>query len=140
MDTPLKDEHRHIHEKWHQAIVMQDLDALMALYAEEATIDSAAVLVLERDPAGKLHGKPKLRAHFRAFFDLIGPGDGEWFRLPVVASSGKTLIWEYPSAGPKGDQLDVVESFDIQDGLITYHRVYWGRVGFKMLSEAGSDK
>jgi hypothetical protein len=132
----MSNEHREIHEKWHKAIVTQDLDALMALYHEDATIDSTAVLVLEKDPSGILQGKPKLRAHFRAFMDLVGKGDGDWFRLPAVASNGETLIWEYPSHGPKGDQLDVVESFDIVNGKIAYHRVYWGRVGFKLLSDA----
>ena len=131
-------EHGAIHEKWHQAIVSRDLDALMALYAEDATIDSAAVLVLERNPAGILRGKPKLREHFRAFFALVGAGDGDWYRLPVVGSDATTVSWEYPSAGPKGEQLDVVESFDVEEGLIAYHRVYWGRVGFKLLNQAAA--
>jgi steroid Delta-isomerase len=130
----LNEQHRRIHEEWHRAIVAQNLDDLMALYADDATIDSSAVLVLERDPSGILRGKDRLRAHFQAFFDLIGPGDGDWYRLPAVASSGEALIWEYPSAGPRGEQLDVVESFDLRDGLIVYHRVYWGRFGFKLLS------
>ena len=136
MTVPPNESHRSMHEKWHRAIVTQDLDALMALYHDDATIDSTAVLVLEREPSGILHGKPALRAHFRAFFDLVGPGTGEWYRLPAVASEGNTLIWEYPSAGPKGEQLDVVESFDLMNGLIAYHRVYWGRVGFKLLTSA----
>jgi hypothetical protein len=46
----------------------------MALYAEDATIDSAAILVLKRELSGILHGKPKLHAHFMAFFDLVRPG------------------------------------------------------------------
>jgi len=94
----LSEEHRRIHEEWHRAIIGQNLDDLMALYAENAAIDSTAVLVLERDPSGILRGKDRLRAHFQAFFDLTGPGDGEWHRLSAVASSGGTLIWEYPSA------------------------------------------
>lgn len=138
METPINEEHRQMHEKWHRAIVSQNLNDLMTLYADDATIDSSAVLVLEREPSGILQGKTKLRAHFEAFFDLVGPGDGEWYRLPAVASEGKTLIWEYPSAGPKGEQLDVVELFDLDKGLIIYHRVYWGRVGFTLLSKAAA--
>lgn len=126
-----------IHCKWHAAINEQDLDGLMALYHEDATLDSAAILVLEKDPPGILQGKSKLRTHFAAFFKLVGRRDGsEWVRLPVVGFDMKTVIWEYPSAGPIGDQLDVVESFDIVDGLIAYHRVYWGRVGFALLVDA----
>ena len=38
-----------------------------------------------------------------------------------------------PSKSPKGNQLDVVESMDLENGLIAYHRVYWGWIGFKAL-------
>jgi steroid Delta-isomerase len=44
------------------------------------------------------------------------------------------LTWEYPRATPDGDQIDLVEVMDVSGGLITHHRVYWGWVGFKMLS------
>jgi steroid Delta-isomerase len=114
MTIPSDKDHRAIYEKWHRAIVAQDLDALMELYDEDATIDSTAVLVLERDPSGILKGKAKLRAHFRAFFDLVGKPKGDWYRLPTVGSQSNTLMWEYPSASPAGEQLDPVE----------YHRVY----------------
>jgi steroid Delta-isomerase len=133
----MQEQHRIIHERWHRAINAQALDDLMSLYDDDATIDSAAVLVLEREPSGILRGKERLRRHFRAFFDLVGPPrTREWARLPAVASAGKTLIWEYPSAGGAGEQLDVVESFDVENGLIVYHRVYWGRIGFKLLADA----
>jgi steroid delta-isomerase len=32
--------------------------------------------------------------------------------------------------------LDVVESYDIENGLIAYHRVYWGWRGFLFLEAA----
>src|SRR6516162_4227516 len=98
MHELMNQDHRMMHSKWHHAIVKQDLDALMALYTEDATLDSTAVLVLERDRSGILRGRNKLREHFRAFFKLVGPVKGDWYRLPAVASEGKTLIWEYPSA------------------------------------------
>jgi steroid Delta-isomerase len=133
----MQEQHRIIHDRWHRAINAQNLNDLMALYDDRATIDSAAVLVLERDPSGILKGKEKLRNHFRVFFDLIGPPSGkEWIRSPVVASGARTLLWEYPSAGGAGEQLDVVESFDIEHGFIVYHRVYWGRIGFGLLTDA----
>ena len=37
-------------------------------------------------------------------------------------------------ATPDGDQIDLVEVMDVSDGLITHHRVYWGWVGFRTLS------
>jgi hypothetical protein len=32
-----------------------------------------------------------------------------------------------------------VESFDVQDGLIVYHRVYWGWRGFEMLNAVSNN-
>jgi ketosteroid isomerase-like protein len=34
---------------------------------------------------------------------------------------------------PDGDQMDIVEVMEIQDGLIAAHRVYWGWLGVGML-------
>jgi steroid Delta-isomerase len=126
-------------DDWHKAITSQDIDALMALYTDDAVIESSAVLVIEKDSGGTLHGKDKLRKHFQSFFAIAGHSDVDWYRFPpsVLNDSGRTagalVIWEYPSKGPDGEQLDVVESFDVDNGLITYHRVYWGWRGFQLL-------
>jgi steroid Delta-isomerase len=37
---------------------------------------------------------------------------------------------------PTGEQVDLVESMDVENGLIVYHRVYWGWKGFKTLQAA----
>lgn len=50
----------------------------------------------------------------------------------------ESVIVEYPSKSLYGEQLDVVESFDVEEGLITYHRVYRGWVGFKLLMDAAN--
>jgi steroid Delta-isomerase len=34
------------------------------------------------------------------------------------------------------DQTDIAESMDLENGLITHHRVYWGWVGFSKLHNA----
>ena len=130
---------KHVFDTWHEAVGKRDLDALMELYAPDSVIDSSAVLVLEKDPSGILKGRDKIRKHFASFMAMIGEGDGtEWYRSGKYYTDGSLLMWEYPSKGPKGDQLDVVESFDIEDGKIVHHRVYWGRVGFKALQDAAA--
>lgn len=130
---------KHVFEAWHEAVGKRDLDALMELYAPDSVIDSSAVLVLEKEPSGILKGRDKIRKHFASFMAMIGEGDGtEWYRSGKYYTDGKLLMWEYSSKGPNGDQLDVVESFDLEDGKIVYHRVYWGRVGFKALSDAAA--
>jgi hypothetical protein len=58
-----------------------------------------------------------------------------WHRAPgVFFANGRQLVWEYPRATPQGDQIDLVEVMDIADGRIAHHRVYWGWVGFGLLT------
>jgi steroid Delta-isomerase len=44
MITNTEAQNRRIYEQWHEMIVKRDLDGLMALYAKNAVLDSAAVL------------------------------------------------------------------------------------------------
>jgi ketosteroid isomerase-like protein len=53
---------------WHKAITARDIDAVMALYTDDAVIESSAVLVLEKDDGGTLRGKDVIRKHFQSFF------------------------------------------------------------------------
>jgi hypothetical protein len=57
----------------------------------------------------------------------------------VLETPAVLALWperEYPRETPKGDQTDIVESMDLENGLITHHRVYWGWVGFSKLHNA----
>ena len=51
---------------------------------------------------------------------------------------GKKLIWEYPRQKSDGEQMDFVESMELNDqGLIQHHAVYWGWRGVNvMLADA----
>ena len=125
---------RHVYERWHEMIVSRNLDGLMELYAEDCVLESSAVLVLEKNSTGVLKGRDLIRKHFASFFDMMEKDEAvELYRPSTFFSDGNTLVWEYPSKSPKGDQLDVVESMDLENGLIAYHRVYWGWIGFKAL-------
>jgi steroid Delta-isomerase len=126
---------RRVYERWHEMIVSRNLDGLMELYAEDSVLESSAVLVLEKNSTGVLKGRNLIRAHFAAFFSEMMAKDAtvELYRPGTFFSNGKTLVWEYPSRSPRGNQLDVVESMDLENGLIAYHRVYWGWIGFKAL-------
>ncbi len=125
---------RHVYERWHEMIVSRNLDGLMELYAEDSVLESSAVLVLEKNSTGVLKGRDRIKKHFAAFFDMMKQDAAvELYRPGTFFSDGKTLVWEYPSKTPRGDQLDVVESMDLENGRIAYHRVYWGWIGFKAL-------
>ena len=126
---------KQVYERWHEMIVSRNLDGLMELYAEDCVLESSAVLVLEKNSTGVLKGRDLVRNHFAAFFDEMMAKDAavELYRPSTYFSDDSSLVWEYPSKSPKGNQLDVVESMDLKDGLIAYHRVYWGWIGFKAL-------
>ena len=122
---------KRVYERWHEAVVARDLDALMGLYAEDSVLESSLILVLEKEKRGVLKGRDVIRKHFAGFFEMMATDSSvELYRPGVFYSSGKNVVWEYPSKSPKGEQLDVVESMDIEDGKIAYHRVYWGWIGF----------
>lgn len=128
---------RHIYEGWHAAVVARDVDALMALYADDAVLETPLIVVTLPDHgSGVLRGKAAIGAFFAA--GLRNPGNklGRWYRTGLFFSNGRQLTWEYPRATPEGDQVDLVEVMDLRDGLIAHHRVYWGWVGFLTLRAA----
>ena len=49
-------------------------------------------------------------------------------------------MWEYPAQTPTGRQAGLVEAMDIENGLITYHRVYRGWVGVRSLLRSRHDR
>jgi steroid delta-isomerase len=137
MSTTTEAQFHQIYERWHQAISTRNVDALMDLYADDAVLESSAILVIEKDPSGTLKGKEALHKHFASFFALMEAekGDAEWHRPYAYHVHGNTIAWEYPSKAPRNEQLDVVESIDVENGKVAYQRVYWGFVGFKLLTE-----
>lgn len=127
----------HIHEQWHTCVMRRDLDGLMALYHDDAVLESPLILaVLNGQEDGILLGKDAIASFFATGFSDAGNGLGRWYRTAVFFSNGRQLTWEYPRATPHGDQVDLVEVMDIEDGVIRHHRVYWGWFGFQALHEA----
>ena len=125
----------HIYEQWHDTVVRRDIEGLMALYADGATLESPLVCaVLPQRGSGILHGKTAICDFFAAGFQSRSNGLGRWYRTGIFFANGVQLTWEYPRATPDGDQIDLVEVMDVAGGLITHHRVYWGWVGFCTLS------
>jgi ketosteroid isomerase-like protein len=125
---------RHVYEQWHQTVVARDLDGLMALYADDAVLETPLVLATLRDrTTGVLKGKADIGAFFAAGLRKL-PGElGRWYRTGTFFSNGRQLSWEYPRDTPQGDQIDLVEVMDIANGRIAHHRVYWGWTGFQSL-------
>jgi steroid delta-isomerase len=128
---------RRVYERWHDSVVARDLDGLMALYAEDAILESPLIVAVMKNRAeGILRGKAEIGPFFGAAFRKPQGGLGRWYRSGTFFSNGRQLTWEYPRQTPEGDQVDLVEVMDIAGELISHHRVYWGWVGFKALVAA----
>ena len=58
---------RHVYERWHETILGRDLDGLMALYAEDAILETPLILATLKDRTeGILTGKAEIRLFFEA--------------------------------------------------------------------------
>jgi len=113
-----------IYKLWDDALGKRDLEASLALYAEDASIESPLVCHLMQTPEGIVQGKANLRTFIARVFQT-NPPQRKRFKKGFF-SDGRVLTWEYPRQSPDGDQMELVEVMEIEDGLIRRHRVYWG--------------
>ena len=114
----------HIFEAWDAALGARDLDASMALYQPDATLESPLVRQLLGTSEGIVRGRENLRA-FAARVFASQPPERRRFRMGFL-TDGSHLTWEYPRQADDGEQMDLVEVMEVRDGLIQHHRVYWG--------------
>lgn len=110
----------------------EGVEALLALYAKDAVIESPLIPHLMKTERGICRGHDEMRPFFRE----VGkrkPGLRKYFRTGYF-TDGKKLIWEYPRQKPDGEQMDFVESITLNDeGLIRHHAVYWGWRGVNVI-------
>lgn len=115
---------KHIFEAWDAALGAKDLDAGMALYQPDATLESPLVRHLLGADRGIIRGRDDLRAFVAKVF-ANEPPQRRRFRTGFL-TDGSHVTWEYPRQADDGEQMDIVEVMEIRDGLIQHHRVYWG--------------
>jgi ketosteroid isomerase-like protein len=127
----LKQQAENIYKAWDKALSNNDVESLLNLYADDAVIESPLIPHLLQTNTGILRGKSELRS----FIEKVAQ------RKPFVRkhfkqnffTDGKTLVFEYPRQTPDGEQMDFMEVMEIKNGLIQYHRVYWGWRGFQVI-------
>lgn len=127
----LKQVAEHIFEAWNLAWSNNDINALLALYADDTVIESPLIPYLLGKERGVCEGKEE----FRKLLEIAAnrkPNNRHYYRNKYF-TDGKTLIWEYPRLTRDGEQMDFMEVMEIKDGLIIRHRVYWGWFGFDIL-------
>jgi len=122
-----------IYVEWDKMLSSNNIDGLLALYTNDATIESPLIPHLLGTERGVCKGHRELRLLIEKVAERKPPSR-KYYRKGFF-TDGKTLMWEYPRATPSGDQMDFVEVMEIKEGLIWYHRVYWGWFGFKTIQE-----
>jgi len=131
-----KDAADRIYHEWDDALANNDAEALLALYAKNAVLESPLIPHLLSNEEGVCRGTKEISA----LFELLAqrkPSLRKYYRTPCL-KQGNLLIWEYPRETPQGEQMDFVEVMELNDaGLIQYHRVYWGWRGVKVIQDDG---
>lgn len=134
MNTNPHDDCGRIYEHWHAFAKGRDADGLVALYHEDAVLETPlAMSILDGRQDGILRGCDEIRHFFdeglkRRPDDLL-----RWYRTGLFLTNGRVLTWEYPRRTPDGDQIDIVEVMDVEAGRIAQHRIYWGWFGCRRL-------
>jgi ketosteroid isomerase-like protein len=129
----LKSAAEDIYHAWDKALANNDVEGLLSLYAPDAVIESPLIPYLLKTDTGVLKGRNELRLLIEKVAERK-PFIRKYFKQNFF-TDGKKLIFEYPRQTPDGEQMDFVEVMEIKDGLIQYHRVYWGWRGFKVIQE-----
>jgi len=121
-----------IYQRWDNALGKKDLEAALALYPDDASIESPLVQHLLKTNRGVVQGKDNLRQFITLVFQT-SPPERKRFRTGYF-TDGRVVTWEYPRVTPEGEQMDLVEMMEIEGGLIRRHRVYWGWYALNVLN------
>ena len=123
-----------IYRDWHEHAKNRDTEKLIALYADDAVLESPLVPAIMNRDSGILRGKSEILAFLEEGARRRPNEVVRWYREDGrFFTGGDTLIWEYPHQTPDGGQVDILELMQLSDGLIARHRIYWGWFGTQML-------
>ena len=131
--TAARQDIERIYHAWDDALGKRDLEASLSLYADDASIESPLVAHLLKQRDGVVKGKDALRTFIAKVFET-NPPQRKRFKQGFF-TDGRVLTWEYPRVSPDGEQMDLVEIMEIEDGLIRRHRVYWGWYALNVLRD-----
>lgn len=112
-----------IAREWLRSFNARELDALLALYAEDAVHTSPKLKVKKPETLGQVRGKAALRAWWQDSFERL-PG----LRYEAVNITADTArVWmEYLRKAPGEADMLVAEVLDVTGGVIVASRVYHG--------------
>ena len=108
---------------WIDAFNAHDVDALVALYADDCTHTSPKIRALHPETGGKLHGKEALARWWREANARL---PGLRYEPFAITTTSERVIVEYVRKAPGEPDMPVAEAFDVRDGRIVASRVYHG--------------
>jgi ketosteroid isomerase-like protein len=125
-----------VYELWDKCVRERDLDGLLALYAEDASIQSPLAATFFGPDRAILRGKAGVEMLLAEALKRR-PDDEVHFYRDGFQWNGQTLFWEYPAEMSDGRyQIDLAEVMDLECGLIKRHRIYWGWYGVERLRKS----
>jgi len=112
-----------IADKWFHAFNTHDLEALLALYDDDARHYSPKLKIRQPETNGYVAGKPALRAWWRDSFE----------RLPTLqykptryTADEERIFMEYTRSVAGEPDMLVAELLEVKNGLIVASQVYHG--------------
>lgn len=112
-----------IGKAWLHAFNTQDLEALLALYDDDAQHYSPKLKIRQPETNGLIIGKAALRAWWKDAFERM---PNLRYRGTSVTANDERVFLEYERVVPGEETLLVAEAYDIVNGKIVYSRVYHG--------------
>jgi ketosteroid isomerase-like protein len=103
------------------AFSRRDIEGVVALFAQDATIESYLVARVFNQKEGVCHGRPEIRELVRAIMKRGTPWGGH--EPPIIR--GNTVAVEYRGASSDAEKFSV-DIIEVRDGKIQSLRAYAG--------------
>lgn len=126
-------------QKFDDAWSRNDVEALVSLYAPDATLESPLISHVLGREEGVCRGQVEIRSLLLKVMqsrqNTPRPADGRsrWGEHSTPIVSGNMVIIEYPRTIGESQQPDYVDVMEIRSGRIQSLRAYWGWAALRAL-------